>query len=45
MVLTARKAAGVVTDGATVTVSSSSGLGCSDAVLEALGAPPGLAAP
>ena len=37
-VLTAREAAGVIRDGATVTVSSSSGLGCPDAVLEAMGA-------
>ena len=36
--LTAREAAGVIADGATVTVSSSSGLGCPDAVLEAIGA-------
>ena len=44
MVLTAREAAGVVTDGAIVTMSSSSGLGCPDAVLETVGARPGLAA-
>ena len=37
-VLTAREAAGVIADGAVVTVSSSSGLGCPDAVLEAIGA-------
>ena len=37
-VLTAGEAAEAVADGATVTVSSSSGLGCPDAVLEAIGA-------
>ena len=37
-VLTAHEAAGVIADGAIVTVSSSSGLGCPDAVLEAIGA-------
>ena len=37
-VLTAREAAGVIADGAIVTVSASSGLGCPDAVLEAIGA-------
>ena len=37
-VLTAREAAGIIADGAVVTVSSSSGLGCPDAVLEAIGA-------
>ena len=37
-VLTAGEAAEVIADGATVTVSSSSGLGCPDAVLEAIGA-------
>ena len=37
-VSTAREAAEVIADGATVTVSSSSGLGCPDAVLEAIGA-------
>ena len=45
MVPTAREAAGVVTDGAIVTVSSSSGLGCPAAVLETIGARPRLAAP
>ena len=35
-VLTAREAAAVIADGAVVTVSSSSGLGCPDAVLEAI---------
>ena len=37
-VVTAREAAGIIADGAIVTVSSSSGLGCPDAVLEAIGA-------
>ena len=37
-VLTAREAAGIIADGAIVTVSSSSGLGCPDTVLEAIGA-------
>ena len=37
-VLTAREAAGLIADGAIVTVSSSSGLGCPDAVLEEIGA-------
>src|SRR6266700_266007 len=36
-VLTADQAAGLIPDGATVTVSSSSGLGCPDAVLAAVG--------
>jgi propionate CoA-transferase len=36
-VLTADEAAGLVPDGAVVTVSSSSGLGCPDAVLAAIG--------
>ena len=37
-VLGAREIADLIPDGATVTVSSSSGLGCPDAVLEAIGA-------
>jgi propionate CoA-transferase len=37
-VLTAAEAARLIPDGATVTVSSSSGLGCPDAVLAAIGA-------
>jgi acyl CoA:acetate/3-ketoacid CoA transferase len=37
-VLTASEAAALIPDGAIVTVSSSSGLGCPDAVLEAVGA-------
>src|SRR5271155_593046 len=37
-VLTADEAARLIPDGATVTVSSSSGLGCPDAVLAAIGA-------
>src|SRR5689334_22586213 len=36
-VMTAAEAAALVPDGATVTVSSSSGLGCPDAVLAAIG--------
>ena len=36
-VVTAAEAAVLVPDGATVTVSSSSGLGCPDAVLAAIG--------
>ncbi len=36
-VLTAEEAASLIPDGATVTVSSSSGLGCPDAVLAAIG--------
>jgi acyl CoA:acetate/3-ketoacid CoA transferase len=36
-ILTAAQAAGLIPDGATVTVSSSSGLGCPDAVLAAVG--------
>jgi propionate CoA-transferase len=36
-VLTADRAAGLIPDGATVTISSSSGLGCPDAVLAAIG--------
>src|ERR1700730_13841118 len=36
-VLTADAAAGLIADGATVTISSSSGLGCPDAVLAAIG--------
>src|SRR5260370_38187485 len=36
-VLSADEAAGVIPDGAVVTVSSSSGLGCPDAVLAAIG--------
>ncbi|MGD9510038.1 MAG: acyl CoA:acetate/3-ketoacid CoA transferase [Geminicoccaceae bacterium] len=36
-VMTAAEAAALVPDGATVTVSSSSGLGCPDAVLQAIG--------
>ena len=36
-VVTARAEAALIPDGATVTVSSSSGLGCPDAVLEAIG--------
>ena len=36
-VVTAAEAAALVPDGATVTVSSSSGLGCPDAVLAAIG--------
>ncbi len=36
-VISAAEAAALVKDGATVTVSSSSGLGCPDAVLEAIG--------
>jgi propionate CoA-transferase len=36
-VLTAREAAGLIGDGATVTVSSSSGLGCPDAALRGIG--------
>jgi len=36
-VLTADEAAALIRDGATVTVSSSSGLGCPDAVLAAIG--------
>jgi propionate CoA-transferase len=36
-VLTADGAAGLIPDGATVTISSSSGLGCPDAVLAAIG--------
>src|SRR5271169_6351145 len=37
-VLTASEAVGLIPDGATVTVSSSSALGCPDAVLAAIGA-------
>src|SRR5689334_10337724 len=37
-ILTAIEAARLIGDGATVTVSSSSGLGCPDAVLAAIGA-------
>src|SRR5580692_3920947 len=37
-ILTATEAARLIGDGATVTVSSSSGLGCPDAVLAAIGA-------
>ena len=36
-VLTADEAAALIPDGATVSVSSSSGLGCPDAVLAAIG--------
>jgi propionate CoA-transferase len=36
-VLTAREAAELISDGAVVTVSSSSGLGCPDAILRAIG--------
>src|SRR5580693_8093066 len=36
-VLTADQAAALIPDGATVTISSSSGLGCPDAVLAAIG--------
>jgi acyl CoA:acetate/3-ketoacid CoA transferase len=36
-ILTADEAAGLIPDGATITVSSSSGLGCPDAVLAAIG--------
>src|SRR5260370_17155970 len=36
-VLSADEAAGLIPDGAVVTVSSSSGLGCPDAVLAAIG--------
>jgi len=35
--LSAAEAAALIPDGATVTVSSSSGLGCPDAVLAAIG--------
>ena len=37
-VMTADEAAALIPDGAVVTVSSSSGLGCPDAVLAAIGA-------